>query len=905
MRNLNILLIALAVAGTCSVASGAVFTEDFESYAAGSALHGQGGWKGWDDTAGAGAPTSSSYAFSGSNSVEIVAAADLVHVFDITGGRWEFTAMQYIPSGTAGTTFFILLNTYSHGGTKDWSVQTQFNMDTGAITTQYDGSASANIVYDQWVEIKCVIDLDENTVEEYYNGEFFASHQWDGDQHGTLQAIDLYGNNASSVYYDDIVIAAPPGAYNPQPADDAVHADTWVNLKWGPGDGAVSHDVYMSDNFADVNDGTGDAFRGNQATASFVAGFPGFAYPDGLVPGTTYFWRIAEVGADGAVTHGGEVWSFLVPPKKAYYPNPVDGAGFVLTDAQLNWTDGFNAKLHTVYFGESFDDVNSAAAGIPQAVTTFDPGPLAEDKTYYWRVDEFDGFQTIRGDVWAFTTISDIPVADPNLVGWWRADAGSGTTAVDYSGYDHHGTIAGDPQWVDGYSGGALEFDGSGDIVEAMNFKGVTGTHSRTVSAWIKTNTLGEIASWGANSAGQKWIFRVQESNGTVGAIRVEVNGGYQVGSIDLRNGQWHHVAAVLGDDGSPNVTEIVLYVDGTQELISAQLDEPIDTAASSNVRIGQAPWGTRPFTGLIDDVRIYDKVLTPDEIMLVMRVDPLVAWDPSPANGSTPDVDSVTPLSWSAGDSAAGHEVYFGADADAVAAADSSDTTGIYRGRQNATSFTPAESLEWGTGPFYWRVDENNTDGTVTKGGLWSFTVADFILVDDFESYTDNDAENEAIWQSWIDGFGVPANGSQAGYELPPYAEKTVIHAGSQSMPLAYNNTAGINYSEAVLTLTAPRDWTAHGVTTLSLWFKGEPANGAEPIYVALNGTAVKYYDDPAAAQTNIWTQWVIPLQEFADLGVALGNVNTITIGLGDKSSVSTGGSGVIYIDDIRLDRP
>jgi hypothetical protein len=273
--------------------------------------------------------------------------------------------------------------------------------------------------------------------------------------------------------------------------------------------------------------------------------------------------------------------------------------------------------------------------------------------------------------------------------------------------------------------------------------------------------------------------------------------------------------------------------------------------------------------------------------------------------NGSTPDVDSVTPLSWSAGDDAAGHEVYFGGDADAVAAADSSDTTGIYRGRQNATSFTPAESLEWGAGPFYWRVDENKADGTVTRGGLWSFTVADFILVDDFESYTDSDADNEAIWQSWIDGFGVPANGSQAGYELPPYAEKTVIHAGSQSMPLAYNNIAGVAYSEAALTLTAPRDWTAHGVTALSLWFKGEPANGAEPIYVALNGTAVKYYDDPAAAQTNVWTQWVIPLQEFADLGVALGNVNTIAVGLGDNSGASTGGSGVIYIDDIRLDRP
>jgi len=384
-------LVFLAITSICSVASAGVFSEDFESYAAGSALHGQGGWKGWDNTASAGAPTSGSYAVSGSNSVEIVSAADLVHEFDITGGRWEFSIMQYIPSGTTGTSWFILLNTYSDGGSNDWSVQTQFNLGNGAITTQYDGSAAADIVYDQWVEIKCVIDLDDNTVDEYYNGVFFSTHQWDGDLHNTLQAIDLFGNSASSIYYDDIVIAAPPGAYNPEPADGAIHADTWTNLKWRAGDQAVSHDVYLGDNFDNVNDRDPDAFRGNQLVPNLVAGFPGFAYPDGLVPGMTYYWRIDEVGADGAITHRGDVWSFMVPPLTAYYPDPADGGKYVLPNTQLNWAGGFNAKLHTVYFGESFDDVNNAVAGLPQALVTYDPGPLEKDKTYYWRIDEFDG----------------------------------------------------------------------------------------------------------------------------------------------------------------------------------------------------------------------------------------------------------------------------------------------------------------------------------------------------------------------------------------------------------------------------------------------------------------------------------------------------------------------------------
>jgi len=446
-------LVFLAITSICSVASAGVFSEDFESYAAGSALHGQGGWKGWDNTASAGAPTSGSYAVSGSNSVEIVSAADLVHEFDITGGRWEFSIMQYIPSGTTGTSWFILLNTYSDGGSNDWSVQTQFNLGNGAITTQYDGSAAADIVYDQWVEIKCVIDLDDNTVDEYYNGVFFSTHQWDGDLHNTLQAIDLYGNGASSIYYDDIAIAAPPGAYNPEPADGAIHADTWTNLKWRAGDQAVSHDVYLGDNFDNVNDRDPDAFRGNQLVPNLVAGFPGFAYPDGLVPGMTYYWRIDEVGADGAITHRGDVWSFMVPPLTAYYPDPADGGKYVLPNTQLNWAGGFNAKLHTVYFGESFDDVNNAVAGLPQALVTYDPGPLEKDKTYYWRIDEFDGTQTIRGNVWSFTTEPAIPVhSDPNLLAWWALDEGEGTTALDWSGNSNHVTLVGS-QWV---SPGAL-----------------------------------------------------------------------------------------------------------------------------------------------------------------------------------------------------------------------------------------------------------------------------------------------------------------------------------------------------------------------------------------------------------------------------------------------------------------
>jgi hypothetical protein len=202
--------VVLAVVGVCSIASASVFTEDFEAYAPGSAMHGQGGWKGWDNSAAAGAPASSMYAYSGTNSVEIIGSADLVHEFDQAGGQWEFSAMQYIPDGTHGTTYFLLLNTYNDGGPYDWSVQLAYNLDTGIVTSDFGGGATAPIVHGQWVELKFLIDLDNNTVDEYYNGALLSTHQWDDNVHGTLGCVDLYGNNASSVYYDDVRVVPEP-----------------------------------------------------------------------------------------------------------------------------------------------------------------------------------------------------------------------------------------------------------------------------------------------------------------------------------------------------------------------------------------------------------------------------------------------------------------------------------------------------------------------------------------------------------------------------------------------------------------------------------------------------------------------------------------------------------------------
>jgi hypothetical protein len=133
-------------------------------------------------------------------------------------------------------------------------------------------------------------------------------------------------------------------------------------------------------------------------------GFIGYPFPDGLVPGTTYYWRIDEVEADGVTKHKGDVWSFMIPPKTAYDPVPADGAESVDPNVVLSWTAGFDAILHTVYFGEDFDTVNNATGGDGQGPLTYSPGTLEPAKVYYWRVDEYDAVDTYKGNVWSFTT---------------------------------------------------------------------------------------------------------------------------------------------------------------------------------------------------------------------------------------------------------------------------------------------------------------------------------------------------------------------------------------------------------------------------------------------------------------------------------------------------------------------
>ena len=274
----------------------------------------------------------------------------------------------------------------------------------------------------------------------------------------------------------------------------------------------------------------------------------------------------------------------------------------------------------------------------------------------------------------------------------------------------------------------------------------------------------------------------------------------------------------------------------------------------------------------------------------------------PVPSHGAT-DVKPTQILTFSPGDNAASHEVYFGTDKDAVRNADTGSPEHKGTRDLDSESYDPGQ-LQWDN-TYYWRIDEVNNahPDSPWVGLVWTFTTGSFIVVDDFEAYNalnPDEPGSNRIFNAWLDGYDDPTNGALVGNDLPPYAEQIIVHSGIQSMPYFYDNSVG--NSEATLTLTYPRDWTEKGVNTLSLWFRGEIFNSPEQMYVVLNDSAVVYHENPEAVLTIDWTEWRVELQAFADQGINLADVNTIGIGFGDRSNPQAGGSGTMYFDDIRL---
>jgi len=251
----------------------------------------------------------------------------------------------------------------------------------------------------------------------------------------------------------------------------------------------------------------------------------------------------------------------------------------------------------------------------------------------------------------------------------------------------------------------------------------------------------------------------------------------------------------------------------------------------------------------------------------------------PKPNNGAV-DVAQEAFLSWMAGDNAVSHNLYFGKVAEDVNAADPANPLDVLVS-ENLTinAYDPPDLLDFGE-TYYWRVDEiNDLDpNSPWKGNLWSFTVINHFIVDDFEGYTDYAPDD--IFSSWTDGWGVDENGALVGYDNPDidadehFIETGIIHGDKQSLPYFYNNTAPATHSEATLAFSEPRDWTRDGVKELSLWFKGNPLYTGSFVEAPV-GTYTM-----TGSGTDIWNtsdEFHFAYKEFTEAGTIIAKVESI----------------------------
>ncbi|MCU0915410.1 MAG: discoidin domain-containing protein [Planctomycetes bacterium] len=456
----------------------------------------------------------------------------------------------------------------------------------------------------------------------------------------------------------------------------------------------------------------------------------------------------------------------------------IEGPGFVLSprphavevpcEVVLSWTAPKFAPTHDVYFGTSVDDVSRADRSDPcgvlvsqgQTPTTYDPdGLLAYGRTYYWRIDEVGSAPDF--------SIYKGPVLDFTTEAYaYPLGKVVATASSAQANWEPQNTV----------NGSGLDKNlGHSTTATHMWLSAPDGPQP----TWIQYEfqevcTLHEMWVWNHNLPSEAFLgLGFKNTN-----VQHSVNGT-----------DW----TTLGDVEFARATGKEGYTHNTTVSLGGVAARYVRLTAKTNWSGATAPCG-------LSEVRFFYV--------------PVSARQPAPASGRR-NVSVDTTLTWKAGRQACSHRVYFGTDQEAV----TNGTTPIKTVAES--SFDPGP-LDLGR-TYYWRIDEVNEAATpaVRPGEVWSFSTQEYSVVDDFESYTDE--EGSRIYQVWADGE-TNTTGSRVGYLQSPFTERTVVHAGQQSLPLEYNNIKMPFYSEAERTFSPVQSWTANGADTLTLWFRGNP---------------------------------------------------------------------------------
>ncbi|MBN2592692.1 MAG: hypothetical protein JXA81_04220, partial [Sedimentisphaerales bacterium] len=685
-------------------------------------------------------------------------------------------------------------------------------------------------------------------------------------------------------------------ASGPSPKDGALIAETWANLSWRAGDFAVSHDVYVGDNFDDVNEGAEGTFQLNLTDTYIFAGFVGYPLPEGLVPGTTYYWRIDEVNeAEPNSPWKGDVWSFSIPSKTAYQPIPADSAEFIDLNVELAWTPGLGAKVHYVVFGDDFDEVSSTETGALIGPAHYTPGPLELAKTYYWRIDESDGLEIYKGEVWSFTTEGavsgpnpadgSVEVAPTQILTW---DAGAVAASHDvYFGTDSDAVKSAatdSPEYKEPKALGEESYD--------------PGTLTLNTTYYWRIDEINDVnpdSPWAGNvwsfTTGDFFViddFESYDANDNQIWYSWHDGLGYGApGTPDSFGG--NGTGSAVGDENTPSYTEETIVHSGLQSM-------PV---IYDNNKQGYACYSQVELT--LDAVRNWTEQGVA-ELSLWFRGNPASVGSFTEAPVGTYTMTASGADIWNTADEF--HFAYktlsgVGTIVAQVLSVDNTDPWAkagvMFRETLEPGSKFAAVYITPGNGCRYQaRIDADaaaTSDTSVVTSEQTAITAPYWIKLErdfagNFRGYY---SSNGTTWQSMSWGAQNISMGTNVYIGLAVTSHNAAA-------------TCEAKFSNVTITGTVGTQWTSQDI--------GITSNVAEPLYVAVSNNtgvpAVVVHDDANAAQIDTWTEWVIPLQTFADQGINLTNVDRIAIGLGTRGNLTVpGGSGKMCFDDIRLYQP
>jgi len=320
--------------------------------------------------------------------------------------------------------------------------------------------------------------------------------------------------------------------------------------------------------------------------------------------------------------------------------------------------------------------------------------------------------------------------ADTSLVGWWKFDESTGTSANDSSGKGNNGALRGDAKLVaQGHFGGAILLDGNGDYVDCGRSDIFNIRSAITLTAWVWADPDFAYPDWsgiimrGGPNTDTFAIYYYRPGN-RIGFKTTGTTPNWLSSAVGAAAGlfdkEWHHVAGTY--DGATQI----IYLDGTV-LVNAAASGQIETS-SGRLLLGagrdQDP-STVCLAGRLDDARIYSRALSAAEIQTVMKGGEAgLSSNPSPGNNAT-DVPRDAVLGWKPGEFAKTHDVYLGTVFADVNTASRTGQKGVLASQgQDTNTYDPSGFLALGQ-TYYWRVDEVNAppNSTIYKGEVWSFT--------------------------------------------------------------------------------------------------------------------------------------------------------------------------------------